>query len=136
MDFKELTNYRNASKGFTGYLGMRLTKIEDGYAEGEIEINENHLNILDSVHGGCIFSLIDTVGGSAAMSKGNFITTSSCNITFLSPAINTKKIKAVAKEVKNGKTLMVYDIELFDDNEKLIAKATGTFFRLHEHDFF
>ena len=135
MSFEKLLEFRNNCEGYIKYLGMKILTITDGYAEGEIEITGEHLNPFGSVHGGCIFSLIDTTGGAAAMSRGNITTTSSCNINYLNAAIDTKKIKAIAREVKGGKTLLVYDVEVFSEEGELLAKASCTYFRLQEHNY-
>lgn len=136
MDFSKLMEFRNNCEGFTKLLGMNIIDIAEGYAEGEIVINKDYLNPFGTVHGGCIFSLIDTVGGVAAMTRGNITTTSSCNINYLNAATDNTKIRAVAKEVKQGGTLLVYDVEVFDGDDKIIAKAVCTYFRLQKHDFF
>ena len=135
MNFDKLMEFRNSCQGFIDLIGLKITNISEGYAEGEIEINETLLNPFGTVHGGCIFSLVDSVGGTAAMTRGNVMTTSSCNISYLNPATNNTIIKAIAKEVKNGGLLLVYDVEVYDGDEMLVAKATCTYVRLQKHDF-
>jgi len=101
-----------------------------GYAKGEISIADHHMNIIRSVHGGCTFSLADTVAGSAAVSHGELVTTVSANINYLSPAIGVKKLVAEAVEIKYGKNVSVYDVSISDENGKLIAKGTFSYYNL------
>lgn len=89
------------------------------------QVHRNH-----AVHGGCIFSLADTIGGSAAISYGNSIVTMSGNFHYLSPAAGIDKLYAIAREIKHGKKISVYDVEIRDDKGKLIAKGTFSYYDL------
>lgn len=130
IDYEKIISTRNNFDGFTMINGIKIVKVSEGYAQGEIEINKNHLNISGGVHGGCIFSLADTTAGAAVWSRGNKATTSNSNISFLRAAFGVKKLIATAKEIKYGKNLMVYDVDINDENDRLIAKASITYFNL------
>ncbi|MCI6737625.1 MAG: PaaI family thioesterase [Intestinibacter sp.] len=132
MDYQKIIDFRNNSEGFTMVNGIKITKVSEGYAEGEIEITDNHLNMSKGIHGGCIFSLADSVAGSAVWSRGKKATTSNSNISFLRPTFGVKKLIAKAKEVKYGKNLLVYDVDVEDEKNRLIARATVTYFNLKE----
>jgi uncharacterized protein (TIGR00369 family) len=56
---------------FAKLLGLELTAIDDGHAEGSIEMREELSWNEDKVmaHGGVTFTLADTVGGAALVSK-------------------------------------------------------------------
>lgn len=118
------------SEGFNHELGIHLLEIKDSFALAEIDIEKKHLNPYGIVHGGCIFTLMDTVGGIAARTQGDAVTTSSSNITFLNPANDAKKLIARAEKIKNGKNLLIYDVVTTDEKGILIAKSTLTYFRL------
>lgn len=75
IDYVKLMEKRNKDNNYANLLGIRIIDIQEGYAKGEIMIYENHINMINSVHGGCIYSLADTVGGSAAVSRGDVATT-------------------------------------------------------------
>ena len=127
FDLKKIIQRENV--GFNRELGIHLLDVCDSFARAEIEIEEKHLNPFGIVHGGCIFSLMDTVGGIAACTQGNAVTTSSCSVSFLN-AGSGKKLIAQAEKIKNGKNLLVYDVTVTDENETLIAKSTLTYFKL------
>lgn len=130
IDFEKLIKYRNDLDGFSKEIGVKILDISDGYAKAEINIERKHINPGNSVHGGYIFTLADIVGGSAAWSRGNYVVTISSNITYLNPAIDSKKIIAEAKEVKWGKAILVYDIEVYDEKNRLLAKAINSYFNI------
>lgn len=135
IQYNKLLERRNHKQGFAYDVGIRITEISEGYAEGEIEILPRHVNPMGTVHGGVIFTLMDTVGGSAAISRGTYVTTSSSHVIYINAARGTSKLRAVAKEIKSGRTLQDIDIEVFDDNDKLIAKSTMVYYRLMPLDW-
>lgn len=130
VNLKKMLGHRNNLDGFAKNIGIKIVSLSKGYAKAIMDIDKSHLNPGNSVHGGCIFTLADTVGGVAAWSRGNYVVTTSSNITYLNPAINSKKLTAIAKEIKFGKTILVYDVEIWDDEERLIAKATNSYYNL------
>lgn len=133
MEFQKYMDFRNGIPGFNKEMGITVTEISDGYARLEVEIkHEIHGNPIGSVHGGMIFALADSAGGVAAASKGNYVTTVSGNINYLNPAINVKKLIATTRELKAGKNILVYDVTVTDENEKVIAEARMTYYNLHK----
>lgn len=132
MEFQKLIDFRNSVPGFTKEMGMVVTEAADGYARVEMEITKEHGNPIGSVHGGVIFALADTAGGVAATSKGNYVTTVSGDINYLNPAIQVKKLIATTRELKAGKNILVYDVTVTDENEKVIAEARMTYYNLHK----
>ncbi len=128
MDFERLKEIRNT--GFIKNVGFETTEIQEGYARGEIVLEEKHGNPIGSVHGGLIFTIADTVGGAAATSYGQFVTTVSGNINFLRPAMNCKKLIGESREIKRGKKMCVYDVMIRDETGREIALATMTYYYL------
>lgn len=116
---------------FRDKIGIITLERRPGYAKCEIEIKPWHLNVLGVIHGGVLFSLADTVSGTAAAASGEYrVTTVSGNINYLRAGKNTSKITAEAVEVKNGKTFSVCDAKIFDDKGALLATTTMTFYHL------
>lgn len=115
---------------FINLLGMELLEINEGYAKGKIEIKPHHTNLYGSVHGGCLFSLADTVAGIAACTYGNYSSTISGNMNYLKPAINTKNIYCIATVSRQGKSISVYNVEIINDNKEIIQTGSFTFYML------
>lgn len=130
MTFEEMKEYKNTQSGFVKLTGINITEVREGFAAGEIVIREEHLNVIGIVHGGCTFSLADSVGGSAAMSRGNRVVTVSSDFHYLAPAKDCVKIIAKAREIKSGKSMLLYDLEVEDDKGTLLAKGTFSYFNL------
>ncbi len=117
-----------------GYLVDQGIEIEakDGKAVGCIQIQEKMLNPFGAVHGGVVFGLADTAGGAALLSNipETAIVTSTGTINYLRGTNQTKMLIAKAMPVKFGKTLNVYDVDIFDEKERLVAKAVMTYYIL------
>lgn len=119
-------------EGFREVLGIRIIENGVGYAVGEMDIQPTHLNPLGVVHGGCMFSIADTVSGVSALGRGGRVTTVSGNISYLRAGKDTTKIVAKARETKYGRTFSVCEAQLFDDKDNLLAITTMTFFHLND----
>ena len=116
------------NNGFIENNNYKLVYEEQGYAVLEADITDTSLNPYNTAHGGFIFGLADTAAGIAAHSFGRNAMTVNANIEYLH-AITSKKIKAEAKCIKNGKTISVFDVDIIDlERDRVAAKSTVTYF--------
>ena len=130
MDFEKLAAQRNSTNNFAQHVGIVTTKIEKGYAEVKMELQPFHLNPTGIVHGGALYTMADVVVGSASASLGTHSVTVDGTYHYLSPAANMKELPAVAKCVKSGIKICVFDVEVLSEEKKLIGKGTFTTYRL------
>ena len=130
--FEKVLRYRRLEGTAASYMGIEMTEVGPGWAKGELEFKEYHVNPIGSVHGGVIFFLADSVGGTAASSRGSRVTTANGNIYYLNAAMNPEKLVAEAVELKAGKNLLTYDVYIRTETGKLVAKATMEYFSLHK----
>lgn len=78
-------------------------------------------------HGGPIASLIDTAGCfGLILVQGHGVPTINFRTDYLRPAFNTG-LKAVATVRRVGKTVGVVDVDVYDDDDRLLAVGRGTF---------
>ena len=78
-------------------------------------------------HGGPIASLIDTAGCFAlVMLLGRGVPTVNFRTDYLRPAVNTS-LKAVATVRRVGRSVGVVDVDVVNDEGKLVALGRGTF---------
>lgn len=106
--------------GYTEYSGIVLDRIDEGYAEGHIDITEHHRNPYGAVHGGVTFCLGDVIGGIACRTMGALPVTVSSNISYYRPMLHDRVIYARAKVVKYGKTTAFVEIKILNE-EKIEA---------------
>lgn len=118
--FKLLENDRFASGN-----GITLLDVEPGYALAQMEITDHHLNGVDLVQGGAIFSLADFAFAAAANASGNITVSVSASISFLKPA-RGKIITAKATKISSSKKICHYNVDVLDEDGELIAKINST----------
>lgn len=132
MDYQKLREMRNANNEFPRRNGIYTAKIEEGYAEVRMDDCTHVLNPVGSVHGGCLYTLADVAAGSAAASHGRWPVTLSGDMNYLRSGREPKTLCAKAKEIKCGKTVAVYHVDIWQDDEKLLATSTFTMFFLNK----
>jgi uncharacterized protein (TIGR00369 family) len=78
-------------------------------------------------HGGPIAAFIDIVGDFAiGMLVGGGVPTMNFRTDYLRPAVGSALV-AVARVRRAGKTASVVDVEVIDDEERLVALGRGTY---------
>ena len=118
--FKLLANDRFASSN-----GITLLEAEPSYALAQMKVTDHHLNGVDLVQGGAIFTLADFAFAAASNATGNITVSVNASISFLKPA-KGKIITAKATKVSSSKKLCHYNIDVFDEGGELIAKVAST----------
>ncbi|USZ72706.1 PaaI family thioesterase [Natronosalvus halobius] len=113
---------------FADLLGVEVTEAEDGHAEGRLEIREELSWNADRLmaHGGVTFTLADTVGGAALVSEVDQpVPTIDMRIDYLSAG--TGDLHAEADVVRCGGDVGVVDVEVYSEDDTLIADARGVY---------
>ncbi|VBB06309.1 Hypothetical protein LUCI_1539 [Lucifera butyrica] len=114
---------------FVKLLDISVVKFQEGMAELSMPvISGKHTNLHGFAHGGSLFSLADTAMGAACGSLGKRVVTLTMSMNFVKSAGPGEVARSIGRVIHNGRTTMVVEAEIFDANEKLLAKATGTFF--------
>lgn len=126
--FKQLV----VANPFIDYLGIELTELRPGYASGELKVTNHHQNLINSIHGGCLYTLADIVACTAASSRGQLVTTLSVDFHYLRPGIGTTRLYAKATEIKDGKRIMVYNCSVYDQYDVELAYGTFTLSKTKE----
>ena len=79
-------------------------------------------------HGGVIASFIDTVGDYAlVINLGGGVPTINFRTDYLRPAMNGTRLHGVARVRRAGRTVAVVDIDVMDDDGRLVAVGRGTY---------
>lgn len=113
---------------FAHYVGIQLVEVDSGYAVTRLKLAEKHLNGLDVVQGGAIFTLADFAFAAATNSNGIATVGINSNITYFK-APRGEVITAHARETSTGKRICGCDVEVLDEDGSLIAKFSGTGYR-------
>ncbi|HML05061.1 MAG TPA: hotdog fold thioesterase [Methanobacterium sp.] len=109
---------------FAEYVGIELLEIKKGMAKTKMEINENHLNGIGTIHGGALFTLADFTFAVAANSYGNVTVAINANISFMKAA-ESGVLFAEAREISRNPKISTYTIDITDECGELIAIFQG-----------
>ena len=109
-------------------IGFRLVSMGSGKAVIEFEAGERHANPMGTLHGGVLCDISDAAMGMAyasMLNEGESFTTLELKINFLKP-IWKAKLRAEGSVVSGGKTVGLVMCDVFDEQGRLIARATST----------
>lgn len=127
--YQKIFDERSKNNNFSNKMGLKTVEIEEGYAKTELELTDDHFNLIKSVHGGCLFTMADTTGGTAAYSWGGSFVTINASFNFLRPALttNSKKLICEAESIKHGKNVSVSHVVIKNDKDTVIADGVFTY---------
>jgi len=117
---------------FASHNEIRLVSIGIGEAIAEMPVSENHLNGVNIIQGGALFTLADFAFAAASNSHGRIAVATNASITFFK-GVSSGTLTAYAKELNSGKTLSHYSVDILDDKGAKIAHFTGAAFLKGEY---
>lgn len=108
-----------------GYLGIEITRVENGEVDARLDIKPHHLAPHAYLHAGTVVTLADTAAGYACMANlpegANSFTTIELKSNHLGTA-REGAIAAAAKPIHLGRTTQVWDVVVTNEaNGKTIA---------------
>lgn len=131
MDCEKLRDFLNTNDRFCRYCGIKITHISPGEAEAELPVTPYMMNSRDVVQGGAIMTLADFAFAGASNAMGHTTVSTGLNINFLRPGSGSKLI-AKAKKIHHGKSTCLYQVEVFNDENKLVASVSVSGFTVDD----
>lgn len=115
------------------FLNFKYERISEDHIKIHMPVKPICLNSLGVVHGGIISSLADAAMCNVPKNDGGTqtVVTVNLNISFIRPA-GGDYLLADAHIFKKGKSLVHSDCFIYDDQERLVAKASGILHRSKE----
>jgi acyl-CoA thioesterase len=117
---------KEASEPIAGFLGTRLVDLTPGRARVSLKVRSEHLNFNGLVFGGIIMSLIDEAFAYATNSLISPSYASQLNVHFLAGPSVGDELTAECRVLKSGRRVGISEMEVTDQEGRLIARATGT----------
>lgn len=116
---------------FAESLGIELLEVSEGGAKTKMDVNDEHLNGIGTVHGGALFTLADFTFAVAANSHGRVTVAINANISYMK-AVSRGTLTAEAREISLNPKLATYTINITDEDGELIAIFQGLAYRKRE----
>jgi len=114
---------------FSQWLGIEVLEIREGYAKTKMTVRKEMINGLGIVHGGIAFSLADSTFAFACNNRNQLSVALDTSINFLKPINVGDVITAESREIHNGKSTGLYQIEIMNQHDHVVALFKGTCFR-------
>ena len=116
---------------FGRYINMDFEILNPGDIHYKIIIEDCHLATPIASHGGVIASVMDSTLGISALSlvceEDQIVSTVNMNVNFLAPVRKGDVLNAFSRLLSKGKKLIVTEAEIYNQNDKIVAKGMGTF---------
>jgi len=113
---------------FAAALGMELLQATPELVVSRLQWTPERCTTGGVMHGGALMALADNGGGVCAflnLPEGASTTTIESKTNFLR-AVRQGSVEAVARPLHVGRTVVVVDTELRDDDGRLVARVTQT----------
>ncbi len=104
---------------------IEVLEIKEGYSKIKMTIREEMVNGFGIIHGGIAFSLADSAFAFACNNRNILSVALDTSINFIKPIHIGDIITAEAKELHNGKSTGLYQIEIRNQNDHLAAQFKG-----------
>jgi uncharacterized protein (TIGR00369 family) len=109
-------------------LGLKIISSGAGRATVEFEASSRYANPMGTLHGGVLCDLADAAMGVAyrsTLAETETFTTIELKINFLRPVWDAK-LRAQARMVRAGKVVGLVECDIFDERQRLVARASST----------
>ncbi len=106
-------------------LGIEIDEITPGCARLSMAVRREFTNGHDICHGGYIFMLADSAFAYACNNCNRNTVASAASVEFIAPAKTGDRLVAVAHERTRGSKIGVYDVEVYDQDDRLLALFRG-----------
>lgn len=116
---------------FTRAMGVEILGVGDGGDIAlELELRPDHMSRAERAHGGVLFTLLDTALGRSIIEhlpEGRGCATVEIKINYFRP-VQSGRIRAQARMKEKTRSLAYAEGEILNDEGKVLARASGTFF--------
>jgi len=106
-------------------LGIAIEIPEAGCAIARMEVTRRMVNGFDVCHGGLIFTLADTAFAYACNAANEMTVAAAGSVEFLRPARTGDRLVAHARERQRGRRTGIYDVEVHNQSDELVALFRG-----------
>src|SRR5207245_2673937 len=114
--------------GWMETLGARITEAEPGRVVVELIAGPQHRHGGGVVQGGVVTQIADAAMGmslATLQEDGMWNTTIELKINFIRAAIEGR-LRAIGRVIEMRQTLLFSEADVFDDEERLVARASST----------
>lgn len=114
---------------FSQWLGISIIEIKAGYSKIKMTVRPEMINGFGIVHGGIAFSFADSAFAFACNNRNVLSVALDTSVNFIKPIHVGDMLIAEALEIHNGKSTGLYEVNIYNQHEHLVAKFKGLCYR-------
>lgn len=108
------------------FLDLKLVEISPGYARVSMKMKPQYINFNGMVFGGIITCVADQAFAYATNSVITPNVATQFNIHFITAVAADDELTAECRVIKSGKRVCISEMEVKNQHDKLVARASGT----------
>jgi acyl-CoA thioesterase len=124
-----VVNHMMEHDQFSRWLGISILDIKEGYSRIRMTIRAEMVNGFGIIHGGITFSLADSAFAFACNNRNTLSVALDTSINFIKPVHVGDVLTATAAELHNGKSTGLYQVEIRNQKDHVIAMFKGLCYR-------
>ncbi len=114
---------------FSKWLGIEVLEIKEGYSRISMLVRKEMANGFGIIHGGIPFSLADSALAFACNNRNVLSVALDTSINFIKPVHIGDELVAEAKELHNGSSTGLYQIQITNQKNHIVAVFKGLCYR-------
>ena len=128
--YDRMIKFFNDNDHFAKENGMVITRLGEGSSEAVLTATERHFNGMNIIMGGALFTLSDFAFAAAIHTFGFCAVGMNTTTAFLKPGkgVPGAKFTARAKVVSRTRRTGVFDVNVYDEEDRLLAHSLMTGF--------
>lgn len=111
---------------YSNWLGVERIHEAPGECEIKMTVKPLMLNGFSIAHGAITYALADSALAFAANSHGRLAVSVETSISHLQPVFENDTLIAKAKEISMSEKIGIYEVDITNQHEVLVAKFKGT----------
>lgn len=123
---QEIVTMMLAKDEFSRWMGVRVNALKEGYCIVSLTVKPEMVNGFTIAHGGITYSLADSALAFASNSRGNKCVSVETSISHVRAVRINDELYATCTEMHRGRKIGVYQVEVLNQESKLVALFKGT----------
>jgi len=119
------TKFNSSPEGWVQAMGMTITHATKDEVRAELTVGQQHLQGYGIVHGGVHSGIIETLASMGAFlfahERGQHVVGLENNTSFIRAVRAGAKLHAVATPITRGRQTQVWEAQVLDDEERVVA---------------
>ena len=125
---REIVEMMMSNDKFSQWLGLSVCKIDKGICEASCIAKNQMLNGFDILHGGITYSISDSLLAFASNAYGYKCVSIETSISHTKTVKEGDKLTAKCTEINRGKSIGIYNVDIFNEDNALVSKFKGSVF--------